>query len=358
MLPIRAPVTPMLAQPVAAIPAGMAYEPKWDGFRCLVFRDGDAVELWSRGGKAMGAHFPELVAGVLAGTPDQCVLDGEMVIIVGDRIEFGRLGERANSSAARAKEQARTLPASLMLWDILALGDRDLTSEPFARRRVLLEDALAAAVPPVFCSPLTLDLEVAEHWFAQFEGAGLDGVIAKPLDGRYLPGQRAMYKVKHLREADVVVGAYREHKSSSAARPLLGGLHLGLYDGADELHWVGAVSGFPDPMRAALIDMLAELAVVPGTPEWAGHPWHDQQRPGGPRRPGGAVRWGSPEDRVYHLIDPLLVATVNYDFMEGNRFRSAARFVRWRPDRDPRSCTFDQLEAPVSYNLAQILAQS
>ncbi|MEA5117366.1 MAG: ATP-dependent DNA ligase, partial [Propionicimonas sp.] len=268
-LPVRPPLEPMLARPAAAIPDGMAYEPKWDGFRCLVFRDNDEVELISRNGKPLTGYFPEMVAAVLANTPPRCVLDGELVVIDGPRLDFVRLTERIHPAASRIDLLSRTWPASFVAWDLLALDDTALLDEPFRHRRGILERSLAHADPPIHLTPLTTDSELARRWFSQFEGAGLDGVIAKPLDGPYLPGQRAMVKVKHKREADVVVAGYRFHKKSTPQRPLLGSLQLGLYDETGLLQFVGVAAAFPEATRAALVDKLAAFALPDGAP----HPW-------------------------------------------------------------------------------------
>lgn len=349
-LPIAPPLEPMLARSVASIPPGMAYEPKWDGFRCLVFRDNDEVTLISRNGRDLTGYFPEVVAGLLANTPPRCVLDGELIVIAGTRLDFVKLTERIHPAASRIEHLSLTTPASFVAWDLLALDDTALLEQPFSGRREALERSLAHADPPVFLTPLTTDHDLAKRWFAEFEGAGLDGVIAKPLDGPYLPGQRAMAKIKHKREADVVVGGYRLHKNSTPERRLLGSLQLGLYDDAGVLHFVGVSAAFPDATRESLAAMLAELEVPAG----AAHPWSATEVEG--RRPGSISRWSSVLKEI-HLIDPLLVCTVGYEHMEGTRFRNTTRFLRWREDRDPASCTFDQLEEVVSFDLDAILGR-
>ncbi|MGC3955609.1 MAG: ATP-dependent DNA ligase [Propionicimonas sp.] len=349
-LPIAPPLEPMLARSVASIPPGMAYEPKWDGFRCLVFRDNDEVTLISRNGRDLTGYFPEVVAGLLANTPPRCVLDGELIVIAGTRLDFVKLTERIHPAASRIEHLSLTTPASFVAWDLLALDDTALLEQPFSGRREALERSLAHADPPVFLTPLTTDHDLAKRWFAEFEGAGLDGVIAKPLDGPYLPGQRAMAKIKHKREADVVVGGYRLHKNSTPERRLLGSLQLGLYDDAGVLHFVGVSAAFPDATRESLAAMLAELEVPAG----AAHPWSATEVEG--RRPGSISRWSSVLKEI-HLINPLLVCTVGYEHMEGTRFRNTTRFLRWREDRDPASCTFDQLEEVVSFDLDAILGR-
>ncbi len=349
-LPIAPPLEPMLARPVASIPPGMAYEPKWDGFRCLVFRDNDEVSLVSRNGRDLTVYFPEVVAGLLANTPPRCVLDGELIVIAGTRLDFVRLTERIHPAASRIELLSNTTPASFVAWDLLALDDVSLMEQPFAERREALERALAHSDPPVHLTPLTTDLELARRWFSEFEGAGLDGVVAKPLDAQYLPGKRAMAKIKHKREADVVVAGYRLHKNSTPERRLLGSLQLGLYDAAGVLHFVGVAAAFPEPTRASLATRLGALELPAGT----AHPWASAEVEG--RRPGSISRW-SAELKETHLIAPPLVCTVGYEHMEGTRFRHTARFLRWREDRDPVSCTFDQLEEVVSFDLDQILGR-
>jgi ATP-dependent DNA ligase len=338
----------MLARPTASIPPGMAYEPKWDGFRCLVFRDNDELTLISRNGRDLTVYFPEVVAGLLANVPPRCVLDGELIVIDGSRLDFVKLTERIHPAASRIELLSTTTPASFVAWDLLALDDTALLERPFAERREALERALAHADPPVHLTPLTTDHDLAQRWFAEFEGAGLDGVIAKPLDGAYLPGQRAMAKIKHKREADVVVAGYRLHKNSTPERRLLGSLQLGLYDRAGVLHFVGVSAAFPEATRVSLAAMLGELEL----PADAQHPWSAVEVQG--RRPGSISRW-SAELKETHLIEPRLVCTVGYEHMEGTRFRNTTRFLRWREDRDPESCTFDQLEEVVSFDLDEIL---
>lgn len=354
-LPLSTALQPMLCKTATTIPAGMAYEPKWDGFRCLVFRDGDDVQLISRNGRNLTVYFPEVEAAVLDNTPPRCVLDGELVCVQDDRLDFVTLSERIHPAATRIAMLSEKTPASLVCWDLLAVDDRDLTTQPFSSRRARLEVALQHSEAPVHLTPLTTDLAVAERWFHQFEGAGLDGVVAKPLDGHYLPGQRAMIKIKHRREADVVVGGYKLYKNSTPERPLLGSLQLGLYDSTGDFHWIGVAAAFPEATRAALAALLADSTVPPGGEEYQRLAWSQPQAPGGARRPGSISRWGGDATRAFHLIDPQLVCTVGYDHLEGTRLRHTARFVRWRPDRDPTSCTFEQLDEVVGFDLATIL---
>lgn len=357
MLPVDPPVEPMLSRSAATIPPGMAYEPKWDGFRCLVFRDGTQVSLLSRNGRDLTVYFPEVVAAILANTPERCVLDGELIVVNGDRLDFVRLTERIHPALTRITMLSQTTPASLVCWDVLALGDEDLMERPFTVRRERLVEALAAARPPVHVTPLTTDLEVARRWFTTFEGAGLDGVVAKPLDGTYQPGQRAMVKVKHAREADVVVVGYRLHKNSTPERPLLGSLQLGLYDDAGDLHWIGVAASFPEKRRAELVTELAPLLLTADDADYPDHPWSGGLEQAKGRRPGIQSRWSPAVLRETHLLRPELVCTVGYDHLEGSRLRHTAQFRRWRPDREPTSCTFDQLDEAVGYDLAKILDQ-
>ncbi|MFZ1410729.1 MAG: ATP-dependent DNA ligase [Micropruina sp.] len=354
-LPLTTSLQPMLCKTATSIPAGMAYEPKWDGFRCLVFRDGDDVQLISRNGRDLTPYFPDVEAAVLDNTPPRCILDGELICVQGDRLDFVTLSERIHPAASRIAMLAEKTPASLVCWDLLAVDDTDLTGEPFSSRRARLEVALQHSEAPVHLTPLTTDPTLAEQWFQQFEGAGLDGVVAKPLDGPYLPGQRAMIKIKHRREADVVVGGFKLHKNSTAERPLLGSLQLGLFDATGDFHWIGVSAAFPDATRAALAELLAETTVPSDSDEYDQLAWSQPQVPGGARRPGSISRWGGDATKVFHLIDPQLVCTIGYDHFEGTRLRHTARFLRWRPDRDPASCTFDQLDEVVGFDLAAVL---
>lgn len=349
-LPLRPPLEPMLARSSATIPTGMAYEPKWDGFRCLVFRDNDDVTLVSRNGRDLSVYFPEVVQAILANTPPRCVLDGELVVVRGDRLDFSQLSERIHPAQKRIDLLSATVPASLVCWDLLALDDTALMALPFRERRRLLEQALSHSDAPVHLTPLTEDLDLARVWFTRFEGAGLDGIVAKPWDGAYLPGQRAMVKVKHSREADVVVAGYRLHKASTPEAPLVGSLQLGLYDEAGTLHFVGVAAAFALARRAALAMQFAPLTLPPGPSE---HPWSRVEIEG--RRPGAISRW-STELKETHLVWPMLVCTVGYEHMEGTRFRHTAQFRRWRPDREPESCDFAQLEEVVGFDLAEVLA--
>jgi ATP-dependent DNA ligase len=352
-LPVMPPVAPMLAKSVKEIPEGaLSFEPKWDGFRSVVFRDGDEVEIGSRNERPMTRYFPEVAAALLANLPPRCVLDGEIVIPHrdGQRLDFDALLQRVHPAASRVKLLSEQTPASFVAFDLLAIGNEDCTGLPFERRRAVLEEALAAARPPVYVTPATRDRNVAVTWFSQFEGAGLDGVVAKPLDGPYEPDKRVMFKVKHERTADCVVAGYRPHKSGD---DVIGSLLLGLYDDTGRLASVGVVGAFPMARRRELFTELQPLVT-----SFEGHPWNwgaGQQE--GVRNPRSSEtsRWNAGKDLSFVPLRPERVLEVRYEHMEGTRFRHTAQFSRWRPDRTPESCGFAQLEEPVSYDLGQIL---
>lgn len=345
------PVLPMLAKSVAAIPEGMQYEAKWDGFRAIVFRDGDEVELGSRTGKPLTRYFPELVTAVRERLPERCVVDGEIVIAREGHLDFDALTERIHPADSRVRTLAERTPASLVVFDLLALGDASLMDAPLTERRERLTEALSGVRSPVHLAPATTDIEVARQWFEEYEGAGLDGVVAKPPAVRYRPDERAMFKVKHERTADVVVAGYRLHKSG----PVVGSLLLGLYDERGTLQHVGVSAAFTMKRRAELVEELEPLRLddVTGHP-WAA--WADETAHEKSRLPGAPSRWSGRKDLSWVPLRPDRVAEVAYDHMEnGQRFRHTARFRRWRPDRTPESCTYAQLEEPVRYDLAQIL---
>jgi ATP-dependent DNA ligase len=345
------PVSPMLAKAVREIPPGMHYEPKWDGFRAIVFRDGDEVELGSRNERPMTRYFPELVESLKANLPERCVVDGEVVIIQGDRLEFESLLLRIHPAESRVKLLAAEIPASFVAFDLLALDDESLMEEPFERRRARLELAVAGARPPVHIAAGTTDIETAREWFEQFEGAGLDGIVAKPFDVRYRPDQRAMFKIKHERTADCVVAGYRWHKTG----PIVGSLLLGLYNESGALQHVGVAASFPLKRRAELVEELKPYEMA----DFTGHPWAEWARAeahAGGRLPGAVSRWNAKKDLSWIPLRPDLVCEVTYEHMEGTRFRHTAHFQRWRPDRDPLTCTYEQLEQPVRYDLALALS--
>jgi len=354
-LPVMPPVAPMLAKSVARIPGGaMSYEPKWDGFRSIIFRDGAEVEIGSRNERPMTRYFPEIVAAALASLPERCVIDGEIVIPDADgrRLDFEALLQRIHPADSRVRLLAGQTPAAFVAFDLLALGETDCTTEPFAARRQWLEEALAKASPPVYLTPATTEQGLAEVWFSQFEGAGLDGIVAKPLDGGYEPDKRVMFKIKHERTADCVVAGYRLHKSGDDA---IGSLLLGLYNDEGRLASVGVIGAFPMARRKELFTELQPLVTT-----FEGHPWNwaalmENEGTRNPRAAEGS-RWNAGKDLSFVPLRPERVVEVRYDHMEGTRFRHTAQFVRWRPDRDPVSCGFAQLDEPVSFNLADILA--
>lgn len=347
------PVSPMLAKSVKEIPDVGHVEPKWDGFRTIVFRDGDEVELGSRNERPMTRYFPELVEALRANLPERCVVDGEIVLVRRGRLDFDALQQRIHPAASRVRLLAEQTPASFVAFDLLALGDDDLTGRPFAERRALLERALAAASDPVFITPATDDLAEARAWFERFEGAGLDGVVAKPLDGTYQPDKRTMFKIKHERTADCVVAGYRWHKTGG----IVGSLLLGLYGDDGRLQHVGVAASFPMARRRALVDELEPYVVT----DLSLHPWGewaDQAAHVGGRLPGAVSRWSAGKDLSFVPLRPELVVEVAYDHMEGDRFRHTAQFRRWRSDRTPESCTYEQLEAPPGLDLGEILPVS
>jgi ATP-dependent DNA ligase len=350
----------MLAKSVPHLPAesGMTYEPKWDGFRCIVFRDGDDVDLASRGGKSMTRYFPEVVEQVRAQFPPRSVIDGEIVVIRRDpgeppKLDFELLGQRIHPAASRVNMLAEKTPASFIAFDLLVLGDELLTGTGFAVRRAMLQKALAHVVPPMYLTPTTTDADTALRWFEVFEGAGLDGVIAKPADIEYVPGKRLMFKVKHSRTCDAVVSGFRWHKSG----PIVGSLLLGLYDDQGGLHHVGVSASFTAARRKELVEELTpyrENAL-------AGHPWATWldgtgEGPDGQRMPGGVSRWTGKKDLSWEPLRPELVVEVGYDAMEGDRFRHTAQFKRWRPDRTPQSCTYEQLDRPIRFDVDNVLS--
>jgi ATP-dependent DNA ligase len=353
-LPVMPPVKPMLAKSVPEIPDVGHVEPKWDGFRTIVFRDGDEVVLGSRNEKPMTRYFPEVVEAIKANTPERCVIDGEIVVIGEDRLEFETLQLRIHPAVSRVNLLAEQTPASFIGFDLLALGDEDLTGRPFGERRALLVQALSAARAPVYCTPATSNLATARRWFGIFEGAGLDGVVAKPLDGPYQPDKRAMYKIKHARTADCVVAGFRWHKSG----PIVGSLLLGLYrEDGSQLQHVGVAASFPMARRKELVDELDPYRMA--DEDLSQHPWGrwaEAQAHESNRMPGNVSRWNATKDLSFVPLRPDLVVEVAYDQMEGDRFRHTAQFRRWRTDRDPASCTYDQLERPVTFRLTDVLS--
>ena len=351
----------MLAKSVKGIPdpakfeGGLSFEPKWDGFRCIIFRDGDEVQLASRNTKELTRYFPEVVEAVRESLPQRCVVDGEIFVAIGERLEFEKLQERIHPAASRVNLLAEKTPASYVAFDLLALDDESLMQERLAVRRTRLEAALANASAPIYLTRTTDDVDVATDWFSQFEGAGLDGVVAKPMGSTYQPNARTMLKIKHERTADVVVAGYRLHKTSTPEQPLLGSLLLGLYDGQGRLQHVGVSASFTAKRRAELVEELQPLVAKDGDE----HPWGEwaEWAIANPDRvPGTQSRWSAGKDLSFVALRPERVLEVGYDHMEGSRFRHTAQFKRWRPDRDPISCGYAQLEEPVSYDLGKVLS--
>lgn len=352
----------MLARPVKNLPRGeYLFEPKWDGFRAIVWRAGDRVEIGSRNSRPLTRYFPELVAAIVENFPDHSVIDGEIVMIdpaTGDRLDFDALQQRIHPAASRIAKLSSQSPASFVAFDLLALGEDNYAERPFAERRAALERALAGARPPIHLTRATRDEAEAMRWFEQFEGAGLDGVIAKPLGEAYAEDKRVMYKLKHERTADCVVAGYRLYKNETDA---IGSLLLGLYTDEGRLNSVGVIGAFPMARRKELFEQLQ-----PWVASFEGHPWSwaepeettpDNRDQSLPRTPTAAAhsRWSARKDLSFTPLRPERVVEVRYDHLEGERFRHTAQFVRWRDDRDPASCTYAQLEEPVSYDLAEVL---
>ena len=350
----------MLANRVDALPEGenWIFEPKWDGFRALIFRDGDELLIQSRDEKPLDRYFPELIAPLKAQLPRKCVLDGELVIAQNGALDFEALQLRLHPAESRVKLLSKEIPASVVFFDVLAEGDRELCSAPFGERRARLESILKRADPPLHITPATRDRTVAADWFKRFEGAGLDGVVAKSVNGTYAPNKRMMLKVKHERECDCVVAGFRWHKNSEGTA--LGSLLLGLYDDDGELQHVGVCASFTAAKRRELITFLApyrEKALED-------HPWR-QWAESGPqtadavkRRPGMQSRWSQGKDLSWEPLRPELVVQVAYDHMQGSRFRHTAQFRRWRTDKRPKDCTFAQLEVVPPHELSVIFAES
>jgi ATP-dependent DNA ligase len=349
MLPLSPPIQPMLARPAKKIPdtADLLFEPKWDGFRCLLFRDGDQLTLQSRAGKPLNRYFPEVLAQLSAVLPEQVVLDGELVVARAGHLDFDALTERIHPAESRVTLLAEQTPATFVAFDLLALGEESFLDEPTSMRRDRLEKLTAEGIN---ITPATHDPATAREWFTLFEGAGLDGVIGKPLAEPYSPGKRVMAKYKHARTADCVVAGLRWHKDSTPGEAV-GSLLLGLYDDNGVLHHVGVVGSFPVARRRELATELAEL-MTDGE-----HPWLGDAVVEGQRLPGGITRWRSTEQPWVPLRLERVVE-VGYEHTEGGhpaRFRHTAQFVRWRPDREPASCGYAQLDEPARYDLDALL---
>lgn len=358
-LPVNPPILPMLAKRVGGLPPGEGwiFEPKWDGFRTLIFRDGDELFIQSRDEKPLNRYFPELLDPLKAQLPARCVLDGELVVARNGGLDFEALQLRLHPAASRAKLLSGQTPASVVFFDVLCEGDRDLRNTPFAERRAQLESILGGAEPPFHLTPATRDRVIAADWFRRFEGAGLDGVIAKLDNGIYEANKRVMLKVKHERECDCVVAGFRWHKRGQ--KTAVGSLLLGLYSDPGDLEHVGVCASFTDVKRRELVQFLApfrERALDD-------HPWRawaEHQSPAeaeAHRRPGMASRWSQGKDLSWESLRPELVVQVAYDHMQGDRFRHTAQFRRWRTDKRSNECTFDQLEVVPPHELAEIFAR-
>jgi ATP-dependent DNA ligase len=357
-LPVNPPVLPMLAKRIDALPAGdtWIFEPKWDGFRALVFRDGNENEILiqSRDTRSLNRYFPELLEPLNAQIPARCVLDGEIVVAKNDGLDFEELQLRIHPAASRVKLLSRQSPASIVFFDLLCEGNRDWRDEPFARRREKLESVLAAAAPPIHLTPATRELNVAADWFRRFEGAGLDGVIAKPISGAYQPDKRAMFKVKHERDCDCVVAGFRWHKGGEGTA--VGSLLLGLFDNGGALQHVGVCASFTDAKRRDLVKFLEPYR----RDALLDHPWKRwtaaTENGAANRMPGAQSRWSRGKDLSWEPLRPELVVAVAYEHMQGRRFRHMAQFRRWRTDKQPRDCTYAQLEVVPPLELKSIFA--
>ncbi len=355
-LPVNPPVLPMLSKRIAEIPAGGAwiFEPKWDGFRALIFRDGDEILLQSRDTKSLNRYFPELMDPLRAQLPERCVLDGEIVIAKDGGLDFDALQLRIHPAASRVKMLSEQIPASIVFFDLLSVGERDLRGEPFEKRRQEMESILAGVAAPLHMTPATREVSVAEDWFRRFEGAGLDGVMAKPVTGVYEPDKRVMFKVKHERDCDCVVAGFRWHKKGEGTA--VGSLLLGLFDDAGALQHVGVCASFTEENRLALVEYLAPYRQN----ALAHHPWKQWAELSGAepgqRMPGGQSRWSQGKDLSWEPVRPELVAEVAYEHMQGTRFRHMAHFRRWRTDKSPAECTYAQLEVVPPQELMAIFA--
>ncbi len=356
-LPFSPPLDPMLAKLIPAIPEGKAllFEPKWDGFRALVFRDGEEGMIQSRDKKGLDRYFPELAEPLRGQLPERCVIDGEIVLYQGSRLEFDVLQQRIHPAKSRVDRLAAETPAAFVAFDLLALGDEDLRGRPMAERRRLLEETLEGAEAPIFLTPMTEDPDVAKTWFRDFEGAGLDGLIAKAPDLTYQPKKRAMFKIKHQRTADCVVAGFRWHKNGPGE--LVGSLLLGLYDETGELQHVGITASFKVAERKRLAEELAPLRE--GARD--AHPWQawaEEEAHADQRLPGAVSRWSGKKNLSWNPLRLERVCEVKYDFLQGNRFRHATTFVRWRHDKQPSDCTYEQLDEPAPYDIRHVLERS
>ena len=352
-LPVNPPILPMLAKRVSELPASgdWIFEPKWDGFRALIFRDGKEVMIQSRDEKPLNRYFPELIDPLLKQLPGKCVLDGEIVIAQKGTLDFDSLQLRLHPAASRVKLLSEQIPASIVFFDLLAEGKRDLCKEPFAERRSRLESLLSSVKSPLHLTPATTDFSLASDWFRRFEGAGLDGVVAKPKEGTYEPNKRVMLKVKHERDCDCVVAGFRWHKKGESTG--IGSLLLGLYDDAGKLQHVGVCASFTNEKRLELVEFLKPYR----KDALASHPWKEWAIDPTGRMPGVQSRWSQGKDLSWEPLRPELVVEVAYDHMQGNRFRHTAQFRRWRKDKKPADCTFEQLEVVPPHELESIFAR-
>ena len=356
-LPVRPPVLPMLAKRVGELPQGEGwiFEPKWDGFRALIFRDGPEILIQSRDEKPLNRYFPELVEVLAAALPPRIVLDSEVVVVQAQGLDFEVLQMRLHPAASRVNRLATEIPASVVFFDLLCDGDRDLRGVPFRQRRALLEERLAGVTAPLHITPATTDRDLAADWFKRFEGAGLDGVMAKPAEGGYEPNKRVMLKIKHDRECDCVVAGFRWHARGD--RDAVGSLLLGLYDDQGRLQHVGVAASFTDAKRRELVEFLAPFREN----ALRGHPWQEWAEAQhldatGRRVPGVKSRWSQGKDLSWEPLRAELVAEVGYEHMQGSRFRHTAHFRRWRDDKRPADCTYAQLEVVVPHELARIFS--
>ena len=354
-LPVNPTVLPMLAKRVGELPVGdtWIFEPKWDGFRTIVFRDGDEIFIQSRDEKSLNRYFPELIQPLKSQLPRRVVLDGEIVIVKDGGLEFEALQLRIHPAASRINLLSKQIPASIVIFDLIAEDNRDLRNTEFQKRRERLESLLSSAEPPIHLTPATRDISIAHDWFQRFEGAGLDGVIAKPVSGIYEPNRRVMLKVKHERDCDCVVAGFRWHKNGKGTA--IGSLLLGLFDDSGALHHVGVCSSFTERLRKELVDFLAPYR----KDALNGHPWKEwaQHVESGQRIPGGQSRWSQGKDLSWEPLRPELVAEVAYDHMQGSRFRHIAQFRRWRKDKTPSECTYGQLEVVPPQELEAIFGK-
>jgi ATP-dependent DNA ligase len=348
------PIEPMLAKIADELPTqdGFLFEPKWDGFRAIVFRQGQETYIQSRDLRPLNRYFPELESALTQALPKGCVIDGEIVVVGASGLDFDALQQRLHPAASRVAKLAKETPAAFVAFDLLAAGGKSTMELPQSERRIRLERLLGQASKPIYLTPMTRDRALAQEWLQRFEGAGLDGVVAKPETTLYLPGKRAMLKIKHARTADCVVAGFRWYRDTQDA---IGSLLLGLYDDAGALQHVGVTSSFTMAMRRELADELGPLR----KDALKDHPWHDWAAANDDnvnRMPGGQSRWSAGKDLSWEAVRPERVCEVKYDHLQGNRFRHAAVFLRWRPDKPPQDCRYDQLEVTTAFELAKVFA--